>query len=70
MIHAHHPRHTYAKCELASCHFLDCVCGQWLTRAGGDADLKVAIDIKSGILAALDKYKKLNIASGEKSNSK
>lgn len=38
---------------------------QWLTKAGEETDLKEAIDAKSRILAALDKYKKLNIASGE-----
>ena len=36
---------------------------QWLTKVGQETDLKEAIDIKSNILAALHKYKRLNIAA-------
>ena len=39
-----------------------CVCVQWLTKAGDERDLKDVIDIKSGILAVLEKHKKINVA--------
>ena len=34
---------------------------QWLTKVGEEEDLKEGIDIKSRLLEALDKYKRLNV---------
>ncbi len=40
-----------------------CVCDQWMSKAGEEASVLAAIDLKSSIRSALSKYDRLNIST-------